>query len=158
MKIRVWQEALPDLTKKVENIVKEAWEYAFTNGGHIPEKGKAEISVFFVNDANIKEVNKEYRGIDKPTNVLSFQMLDEEIKVTDEMTYLAGDIFVSFETSKQEADEANKTLLNHLTHLLVHGVFHLAGFDHIKDEDAEVMENLEIQFLDLKGIKNPYNE
>lgn len=154
----LWEDKISDVSQKAELILKDAWNFAFENGGEIPEKGTAEISVFLINDARIKELNKEYRGIDKPTNVLSFPALDtdEEIKITDDMTYLAGDILVSLETSEKEAMEEGKSLLDHLTHLLIHGVLHLAGFDHINDDEADVMEGLEIDFLAQKGIKNPY--
>ena len=154
----LWEDKISDVSQKAELILKDAWKFAFENGGEIPEKGTAEISVFLINDARIKELNKEYRGIDKPTNVLSFPALDtdEEIKITDDMTYLAGDILVSLETSEKEAMEEGKSLLDHLTHLLIHGVLHLAGFDHINDDEADVMEGLEIDFLAQKGIKNPY--
>lgn len=110
-------------------------------------KKASELSVVLCDDAYIQELNAEYRGKDKPTNVLSFPQ-DEDFHL--------GDIVIAFETIKREADEQNKTFQDHFSHMLVHGFLHLLGYDHESDEEADVMENTEIQILGALGIKNPY--
>lgn len=109
----------------------------------------AEVSIILTNDKEIKVLNKKYRKIDKPTNVLSFETGDNE---------LLGDIFISFDTVAREAKEQNKTFEEHTTHMLVHGVLHLMGYDHLNNRDAKKMENLEIKLLKKLGIKNPYSD
>jgi len=116
-----------------------------------------EISVVLSSDENVRILNATYRGKDQPTNVLSFPMLDEEpLPENDEPTAL-GDIVLAYETVAAEAAAQGKTLHDHLTHLLIHGMLHLLGYDHIQANEAEKMEMLEIAILDKMGIENPYN-
>jgi probable rRNA maturation factor len=125
---------------------------------------KIEISILLTNDKQIQELNKNYRHKDKPTNVLSFPLLDGKkikngnLKKLDlNRDYLAlGDIVITYETILKEAKEQNKTFQNHLTHLLIHSLLHLIGFDHEKEKDAKIMEELEIKILANLGINNPY--
>ena len=107
----------------------------------------SEASVILTNDKEIQEINKEYRNIDKPTNVLSFELGDD---------ILLGDIYISVDTVQKEAKAENITVVDHTAHMLVHGVLHLLGYDHIKDDEAEVMEEKETKILKKLGIKNPY--
>ncbi|MDR1360947.1 MAG: apolipoprotein N-acyltransferase [Rickettsiales bacterium] len=128
--------------------------------------GQKEISIILTNDLEIQALNKKYRGIDRPTNVLSFETGDPE---------LLGDIYISFDCVKRDIkDEGRRTkaegvaappssfvlcplsFINHTTHLTVHGVLHLLGYDHLNDSDADVMEALEIKILAKLGIDNPY--
>lgn len=109
----------------------------------------AEVSITLVNDKEIHKLNKQYRGMDKPTNVLSFE-LDDDV--------LLGDIFISLDTVKKEAKEANISVEEHTVHMIVHGMLHLQGYDHLNDKEAKVMENLEIKILKKLGYKNPYEE
>lgn len=110
---------------------------------------KAEVSIILTNDKKIRELNRNYRNIDKPTNVLSFELNDPE---------LLGDVFISLDTVQREAMEQGKSFKDHLTHIIVHGILHLQGFDHINNRDANKMENTEIKILKKLGIKNPYFE
>ncbi len=146
-----WLEAL----SKVENFVQKTVAFAWQKAG-IKKVGIPEISVFLSNDKDIKEINCEYRGVDKPTNVLSFPAIEEDVLLEPNMPYLAGDIVLAFETCQEEATAEDKTLSDHVAHLLVHGVLHLAGFDHIKDDDADKMEAKEVEILEELGVKNPY--
>ena len=107
----------------------------------------SEVSITLVNDAEIKKINKEYRGINKPTNVLSFELGDD---------VLLGDIFISLDTVRREAKRENISLEEHTAHMVVHGVLHLLGYDHLNDKDAEKMEKKETAILKKMGYKNPY--
>ena len=117
-----------------------------------------EISITFTNDKNIQQLNKDYRDKDQPTNVLSFPMFENEFfKQYKKMQYVPlGDIVLSLETILRESEEQNKTFNDHLTHLVIHSILHLLGYDHIEKEDERIMEELEIKILDKFGIKNPY--
>ena len=107
----------------------------------------AQISITLTGDAEIHKLNKEYRDIDRPTNVLSFELGDAT---------LLGDIFISLDTVLREAAAQNISVYDHTAHLVVHGVLHLMGYDHINDNDAARMEALEIKILESMGIKNPW--
>lgn len=108
-----------------------------------------EINVLLTGDKEIQEFNKNYRGKNKPTNVLSFETGDE---------FLLGDIVMSLATLKKEAKAQNISIEAHYAHLLCHGVLHLLGFDHIDEEEAREMEFFEIKILESMGISNPYEE
>ncbi len=115
-----------------------------------------EVSVTLTDDAEVREVNKEWRGKDKPTNVLSFPMA--ELEPGDAPGPLLGDLVLAAETCGREAAEEGKTPSDHVRHLIVHGMLHLLGFDHETDEDAEDMESTEIRILAGLGIADPYAE
>ncbi len=108
-----------------------------------------EVSIVLTNDSEIHDLNKKHRKIDRPTNVLSFETGDAE---------LMGDIYISFDTTMRESIQEKKYFKDHAAHLVVHGVLHLMGYDHLNDIDAEQMESLEIKILSKIGIKNPYEQ
>jgi probable rRNA maturation factor len=110
------------------------------------------VTFVFTDDASIQTLNRDWRGFDKPTNVLSFPDGD----MGDENLIHLGDVIVAHETLMREAQDLNISFNDHLTHLLLHGTLHLLGYDHIDDAEAELMENIEIQILKGLGIKNPY--
>jgi probable rRNA maturation factor len=112
---------------------------------------EAEISILFCNDAFIRKLNQQWRGIDKPTNVLSFPAGGDPAS-----SPLLGDIVIAFETAAKEAAEKGISLRDHVAHLLVHGFLHLIGHDHVKADEAEVMEALERAVLGRLGIPDPY--
>jgi len=119
---------------------------------------RAEVAVFLGNDRHIRDLNRDYRGIDKPTNVLSFASLDEAGPghQPEGAPLLLGDIIVAFETVDGEALSENKTIDAHLAHMIVHGTLHLMGYDHETELDAGEMERLEITALARLGVADPY--
>ena len=106
----------------------------------------------FVSPEEIHQLNKDYRSQDKPTNVLSF-----ENESPDEVGLkLLGDVIICTDIVESESIDQNKTFSDHLTHIAIHGLLHLVGYDHINDKDAEIMEAFEVELLDSFGIRNPY--
>ena len=129
-----------------------------------PELGNARLSasLLFADDAEMHDLNREWRGKDKPTNVLSFPMLERAELLAlgpDGPPELLGDIALALETCTREAAEKGVPLQTHAAHLIIHGLLHLAGFDHeTSPADAEAMEALEIKALALIGIADPYGD
>ncbi|WP_172342611.1 rRNA maturation RNase YbeY [Novosphingobium sp. SG751A] len=119
-------------------------------------------SMIFTSDAEVQVLNAEWRGKDKPTNVLSFPMLAREDLLDlpdDGPPELLGDIALAYETCAREAMDKGIALADHASHLIVHGLLHLAGLDHeISEDDARQMEILEIKALALIGIADPYGD
>jgi probable rRNA maturation factor len=111
------------------------------------------VCMLFSNDAQIQALNKQWRGFDKPTNVLSFPAAERAIP---DQPLPLGDIILSFQTMQREALEENKTFEHHTLHLIIHGFLHLLGYDHEEEEEATAMEFAEIKALDTLGIANPY--
>ena len=115
-----------------------------------------EVSVVLANDDLLHVLNREYRNMDKPTNVLSFATLDSDDPVPDEGPYPLGDIILSYQTIDREANEQGKFFKDHFTHMIVHGTLHLVGYDHQTEDEATHMETLEIRILEKMNIQNPY--
>src|SRR6201997_2853037 len=119
--------------------------------------GDAELAVMLTDDAGIRTLNSNWRGIDKPTNVLSFPALQpESARKPGDAPRMLGDIAIAYETTRREADAEGKPFEHHLSHLAIHGFLHLIGFDHENDADAEEMESLETEILQQLGIPDPY--
>lgn len=118
--------------------------------------------VLLSNNANVRELNKTYRGMDKPTNVLSFPVITPEISSSDEEFIHdddenhIGDAILAYDYVVNEAKEDEKQLEHHISHLIIHGVLHLLGYDHENDEQAETMETLEKQLMNKLGLPDPY--
>ena len=123
-----------------------------------------ELAVSLVSDAQIKKINCEFRDKNKPTNVLSFSNLDENLirqvglkKAVGSCGYLLlGDIVIAYETVRKESLAQKKKFHEHLTHLILHSILHLIGFDHEDEKMAKIMESLEIKILQSLKIQNPY--
>jgi len=145
----------------------DAWadQTARAVAANVPEIAHAEIlvSVVLADDEEVHELNRQWRAKDKPTNVLSFPMLSREelLRVGNApgAPAMMGDIIMAHGVCKAEADEKSVALANHATHLLVHGLLHLAGYDHeTSTEDAEAMEALETRILACLDIPDPYGD
>jgi probable rRNA maturation factor len=107
---------------------------------------RGDFSILLADNKTLRRLNRDFRGKDKATNVLSFPGMDDH----------AGDIAIAHGVTKAEAKAAGKTFADHATHLVVHGVLHLAGYDHEHPKDAKVMEPLEVKILARLGIADPY--
>lgn len=152
-----------DAIKVVEEVKDLAFSYVADVTEHellVMDK-MFNVNVCLSNDDEVHKLNKEFRGLDKPTNVLSFANVDDDefwdmLKDNSELDL--GDIILSFDTLQEEARVKNISVYAHFCHLLVHGFLHILGFDHIDDKEAEEMEGLEIEILAAFSIDNPYQE
>lgn len=144
-------------------IARRAVAAAIAGAGHAAlldgAAGLVEVAVRLSDDAEVHGLNRDWRGKDRPTNILSFPMLDTEALArlgapgTD---VLLGDLVLAHETCVREAADKRVSLPDHATHLIVHGTLHLLGHDHVDDGMADAMEALETQILGLLGIDDPY--
>lgn len=146
---------IPASLGKAEKLAQQVLA-AVANHTPLPEHpGGTEISLTLVDDATIQQLNAQYRQKDKPTNVLSFPFDDE---VPANTAQPLGDVIVSVETLGREATAQKKLFSDHFQHMVTHGILHLLGYDHLTDNEANVMENLEIRILAELNIPNPYDE
>ena len=122
----------------------------------LAEPGPVEISVLLTGDAEVRVLNRDYRKVDSATNVLAFA--SDEPPPAPGIPRLLGDVVLAFGTVSREAEERNLDLFHHLAHLVVHGVLHLLGYDHLAAADAEAMERAEIRILATLGIEDPYRD
>lgn len=134
------------LKRFCRHVIEAAWGKAYE---------PAEISLVLSNDVFIQTLNREYRGKNKPTNVLSFE---SGMRPTKGQPWLAGDIIIAYETVVREAIEQNKTFEEHFAHLLIHGVLHLQGEDHLTEREAKRMESKEVKIMKSLGYANPYSD
>ena len=141
---QLW-DGQPLAEKIVRNSVLAAATALSTAGG--------EVSIVLTDDSAIRTLNRDWRGIDKPTNVLSFPASGPD---TGEGLRLLGDIVIAFETLERECTDENRDFLHHLAHLAVHGFLHLNGYDHETDAQAEAMEGLESKIMTRLNLPDPY--
>ena len=138
----------------IDNIVKKAalttWQNTELN------QAGSELSIVLGDNDMVQDLNAKWRGIDRPTNILSFPANDDIDNDISGMPILLGDLILALETIKDEAYTQNKSFNDHLSHLIIHGLLHLQGYDHIKNDEANIMEALEIKLLAKLNIKNPY--
>ena len=155
---RLWEEALPN----AQALSRNAAQAVLLEHG--PDLTHVEASIVLADDAFVKGLNRDYRDRDRPTNVLSFpaQEPDQGILAPAEVLpgapVMLGDVVVAYETAAAEAADEGKTLGDHLSHLVVHGMLHLLGHDHQTPVAAEAMEKLEVDVLAGLDIANPYGD
>jgi probable rRNA maturation factor len=154
-----WLEALPahdaaSLTRRLRSTARRALAIAVAERWRGSSVGHA-CCLVLGSDRQVRRLNRDYRGKDKPTNVLSFAALDSG-KPSRRETWQLGDIVLALGVIRKEAKAQKKDLEAHLMHLVIHGVLHLLGYDHEMDDEAERMEGLEIAALKRLGIDNPY--
>ena len=110
------------------------------------------FNIIIVNNEEIHKINKEYRGIDRPTDVISFALEDDDTFIKLEQRIL-GDIYISIDKARSQATEYGHSLLRELCFLSIHGLLHLLGYDHMNEEDEKIMFELQERILDSYGIK-----
>jgi probable rRNA maturation factor len=137
------------LTSMARQVVAATWAVL-----DLSKDGESEVSLLFTDDARMRELNAQWRGMDKPTNVLSFPAVEYR---GGPLPPMLGDIVLAAETVAREAELENRPLAHHICHLMVHGLLHLLGHDHQTDEEAEQMEGLETVILRVLGIPDPYS-
>ncbi|CAA7621354.1 rRNA maturation RNase YbeY [Magnetospirillum sp. SS-4] len=148
-----WTLALPDSEARCGRLAATALEAVELPGGVV------ELSIVLADDATVRGLNRDWRGKDAPTNVLSFASLDDEdAPLAEGAPLLLGDVVLAWETVSREAAEQGRPLADHFSHLVIHGILHLVGFDHQDDRDADEMEALETTLLASLGIPDPYDD
>lgn len=158
-----WIHTLPNVSSLAEKIKDVTFAYVYENEKTILQTLKKHtfLNVCLSDDATVQQLNRDFRGLDKPTNVLSFANLDAvDFMPADDpfMETDLGNIILAYETVCRETTEQKITTEAHFSHLLVHGFLHILGYDHMVEQDAEQMENLEIKILNQLNISNPYEE
>lgn len=155
-----WRTVLPDAEHRVRSAAQAALAaHAGSLERDAPEPTSdaraVELSVVLADDDFVQSLNRQYRDVDAPTNVLAFPC--EAPAGTGAAPALLGDVVLAYETSAAEAVAQNKPLADHMAHLVVHGVLHLVGHDHQHDNEAIQMQALEATALAQLGIKDPYD-
>jgi len=153
-----WSTSLAG-TASAQKIAVAAAEAALASTG---PSSPVELGVRLTSDAEMRALNREYRGRDTATNVLSFALAAEDASPEpgfpqpDNAPILLGDIVAAYETCASEAEDQAKSLADHLHHMVVHGVLHLLGYDHETEDEAAQMEALERDILARLGVPDPY--
>lgn len=137
--------------KQIKNLEASAVQVILKSLPFLDDYTYFEMSIVLSDDQYIKQLNHQYRGIEKPTNVLSFPSYQND---SSEI----GDIILSYDTLYKEALLQKKAFMAHCQHLILHGFLHLLGYDHEENEDAAIMEKLEVQILEKVRIQNPYED
>ena len=155
-----WETVLPDVSALVQQTADVAVKRVWSDVWFLDETKTFSVNLCLSNDAAVHKLNREFRGVDKPTNVLSFANYEDDAfeDMFEADAVELGDVIVALETLEREAEEQGVSLKAHFMHLWLHGLLHILGYDHIDESDAEVMERLEIEILATLGIENPYQE
>lgn len=172
-----WKAAFPKQRKKLEAAA--ALAYLLAKKPAALKGQDVALTVTLTSNAAIKKLNRDFRAMDKATNVLSFPQIamptpgrlatargkhkqaaalkKSDLRVFSQRTLPLGDVVLAYETIKREAKEQKKTLESHTLHLVIHGVLHLLGYDHMSDKEAKHMEKLECDILEMMGYPDPYH-
>lgn len=158
-----WEKAFPRMQEKIKEAVTCAFLSAKKPAAF--KNRSFEISILLTDDSYIKMLNENYRGKNEATNVLSFPQIDLKNFQNDSLDIFPpekkiplGDIALAFQTVSRECQEQEKSLENHVLHLVVHGTLHLLGYDHMHLKDSTAMEKLECDILTSLGYPDPYRE
>ncbi|WP_407886260.1 rRNA maturation RNase YbeY [Levilactobacillus sp. N40-8-2] len=161
MDLEIYDKTKDGVPAKHVDMIKEVLEYA---GKYLELAENTEMSVTLMNNEDIHRINKQYRGVDRATDVISFAIEDDEEEDTDfplvmdpemaaEIPENIGDIFVSMDKVAEQAEYLGHSYERELGFLVVHGFLHLNGYDHMKPEDEKVMFKLQADILDAYGLK-----
>ena len=155
-----WEKVLPDVSALVQQTADVATKRVWNDVWFLDENKTFSVNLCLSNDEAVHKLNREFRGVDKPTNVLSFANYEDDSfeDMLEADAVELGDVIVALETLEREAEEQVVSLKAHFMHLWLHGLLHILGYDHMEESDAEVMEGLEIEILAALGIENPYQE
>jgi probable rRNA maturation factor len=148
---QLWPAALVGARGAARTVLDQTVDRSLAQDGQT-----VELSVVLADDGEVRRLNRDYRGIDKPTNVLSFGGAGDGRRRTAGEPVILGDVILARETVAAEAAAQGKSIADHALHLVVHGVLHLLGHDHQSAREADAMEALEINLLGRLGIANPY--
>jgi probable rRNA maturation factor len=152
-----WKKACPPAPRLVRAAARQALRQG-SAAAALALPARVELGVSLADDACQQRLNRDYRGRDMPTNVLAFSAwAPGEIPPAD-APLLLGDLVLAFETVTREAEAQRKPLADHLSHLTVHGVLHLLGYDHLTPSEARLMEALESSILASLGVPDPYRD
>jgi probable rRNA maturation factor len=150
-----WERLCPDVRKLARNTARAA----LTDGiaaMALPSPARVELGITLIDNARQRELNQRYRGKHAPTNVLAFPAWDPSTRVPCGAPLLLGDVVLAFETVEREAADQGKTFVDHVRHLVVHGILHLLGWDHQNEDATAEMEALETSILAKLGVSDPY--
>ncbi len=145
MKVEIYNETKEDIPylETIKKVIEKALEL---------EKVEGECNIIFVDDTYIHKLNKEYRKIDRKTDVISFALEDEDRLVLPDGVRILGDIYISLDTAKEQAKEYGHSELREVSFLAVHGLYHLLGYDHRTKEEEEIMFQKQEEVLQIYGI------
>jgi probable rRNA maturation factor len=149
------------LCPRAESLARSAAELTLARGTTalgLVWQGTVELGITLADDANQQQLNRDYRGLDAPTNVLALPVWEAGTRLPPDAPVLLGDVVLAVETVAQESAEQRKPVADHLLHLTVHGVLHLLGYDHLTPAEAATMESLESSILAELGVPDPYRE
>ena len=155
IRCKQWALRCPD----AERLVRAAAGLALAEGAEaagIAFETPVELSIALLDDAEQRRLNHHWRGVDRATNVLAFPAWEPGGPAPSDAPLLLGDVTLAAETVAREAGDQGKSTLDHLSHLVVHGILHLIGYDHLTERDAAAMESLEIRILAELGVADPY--
>ncbi|WHQ47083.1 MAG: rRNA maturation RNase YbeY [Candidatus Midichloria sp.] len=147
-----------DIGQYIQNVLLLALNYI----GFLKHVHSTDVVILLTDDAELEQLNQEFRHKNGPTNVLSFPSHEfsasnfSSLPIQENAKFFLGDVAISYQRIYQESIEQTKPFKEHFTHILVHSFLHLLGYDHIEESDAEIMEKVEISIMNSMGFKDPY--